>query len=179
MARNKTPPPPTQAQVDKHWKAQEKSVFQPPYTRDPGLTIANTPGEVSRIVDAARDGEIVPAFKLRNGEQLIEDPVARTSELIVKAHKGMPKEDFAKLIASPLDQQIYHAHYGHMSDFQRCQVWARIEKQTFEKQQAALAEAHRIHQREQKKTDQLLKSRSMQERMLKAAAITGKVIDGE
>lgn len=179
MAKKTTSPPPTQAQVDKHWKAQEKSVFQPPYTRDPGLTIANTQGEVSRIVDAAREGEIAPAFKLRNGEKIQEDPIARTSELIVKAHKGMSKANFAKLVASPLDQQVYLALYGIMTDFQRAQIWQRIHKQAFDEQQAALAEAHRRHQLEQKRTDQLLKSRSMQERMLRAAAITGKVVDGE
>ncbi|WP_146037248.1 hypothetical protein [Novosphingobium guangzhouense] len=77
MAKNKTPPPPTQEQVDKHWKGQDKSVFQKPYTRDPGVTIATTQGEITRLHDAAKDGETAPAFKLRNTEVILEDPVGR------------------------------------------------------------------------------------------------------
>jgi len=49
-----------------------------------------------------------------------------------------------------------------MSDYQRAQIWQRIHKQAFDEQQAALAEAHRRHQLDQKKTDQLLKARSLQ-----------------
>ncbi|CAN5118595.1 hypothetical protein BH11PSE5_BH11PSE5_03510 [soil metagenome] len=53
MAKNKTPPPPSPEQVKKNFQAQEKNVFQKPYTRDPGGTIVTTPGEVSCIMDAA------------------------------------------------------------------------------------------------------------------------------
>lgn len=179
MAKNKTPPPPSPEQVEKHFQAQQKSVFQKPYTRDPGVTIVSTQGEVARIIDAAREGETVPAFRLRNTDEILSDPVARTSDLLRKAHRGMEKADFAALIGSTLDQQCYLALYGHMSDYQRAQIWQRIHKQAFDEQQAALAEAHRRHQLDQKKTDQLLKARSLQERIADAAAKRGKVVDGE
>ena len=102
MAKNKTPPPPSPEQVEKHFQAQQKSVFQKPYSRDPGVTIVSTQGEVARIIDAAREGETVPAFKLRNTDEILADPVARTSDLLRKAHQGMEKADFAALIGSTL-----------------------------------------------------------------------------
>ena len=179
MAKNETPPPPSPEQVKKHFQAQEKSVFQKPYTRDPGVTIVTTPGEVSRILDAAQQGETVSAFKLRNTDEILPDPVARASDLLQKAHGGMSGDDFAALVASPLDEQCRLALYGQMSDYQRAQIWQRIHKQAFEEQQAALAEAHRRHQLDQKKTDQLLKAKSLQQRMADAAAKRGKVVDGE
>lgn len=179
MAQNKTPPPPTQKQVDKHWGQQERSVSLPPNTRDPGVSIVGTQDEASRIIDAAREGETVPAFRLRNAEGIVADPIARTATLLKKAHGGMSREDFAALVGSTLDQQCYLALYGQMSDYQRAQIWQRIHKQAFDEQQAALAEAHRRHQLDQKKTDQLLKARSLQERMAAAAAKRGKVIDGD
>ena len=179
MAKNKTPPPPTQDQVDKHWKAQDKSVFQPPYTRDPGVSIVNHPGEVERVLEAAREGETEPVYKLRNTDGIIPDPLARTADLLKKAHRGMSKAEFTKLVGSTLDQQVYLALYGDMSDFQRAQIWQRIHKQAFDEQQAALAEAHRRHQLDQRKTEQLLKAKSLQQRIADAAAKRGKVIDGE
>lgn len=179
MAKTNIPPAPTQEQVDKHFNAQPKSVFQQPYTRDPGLTIANSKGEVERVIDAARDGETVPAFKLRHAEQPGPDPLARTADLLRKAHKGMSRDEFAALVNTTLDQQCYLALYGQMSDYQRAQIWQRIHKQAFDEQQAALAEAHRQHGIAQRKTDQLLKAKSLQERIAAAEAKRGKVIDGE
>lgn len=179
MAKNKTPPPPTQDQVDKHWKAQDKSVFQPLYTRDPGVSIVSTPGEVERVIEAAREGESVPAYKLRNTDQIVPDPLARTADLLKKAHKGMSKAEFTKLVGSTLDQQVYLALYGEMTDFQRAQIWQRIHKQAFDEQQAALAEAHRRHQVDQKRTDQLIAAKKLQQRIADAAAKRGQVIDGE
>ncbi|MBT0671276.1 hypothetical protein HT136_23170 [Novosphingobium profundi] len=170
MASKKLSPPPTQDQVDRHWKAQDKAVSQPLHTRDPGVTIANTEGDVSRIIDAARDGEKAPAYKLRNTIGIIDDPLARTSDLIVKHHKGMSAKEFTKLIGSPLEQQVYLALYGDMKDFQRAQIWQRISKQAFDEQQAALAEAHRRHALDQKRTDQMLKGIAMQERIEAAKA---------
>lgn len=179
MARKKTPPAPTPEQVEKHLKAQPKSVFQPLYTRDPCMTIVSTPGEVERIIEGAKEGEKVPAFKLRNTDEILPDPLARTSDLIIKHHKGMSKKAFAKLVASPLEQQCFLALYGEMTDYQRAQIWQRIHKQAFDEQQAALAEAHRRHALDQRKTEQLLKARSLQERIAAAEAKRGKVVDGE
>lgn len=175
MSRKLPSPPPTEDQVRRHWNAQDKSVSQPLYTRDPGVSIVSTPGEVGRIVEAAKQGETVPTYKLRNSEGIIPDPIARTSDLIIKSHKGMSKDKFSKLIASPLDQQCYLALYGEMTDYQRAQIWQRITKQAFDEQQAALAEAHRRHQLDQKRTEQMLKGISMQQRIVAAEAKRGKV----
>ncbi|WP_031298939.1 hypothetical protein [Sphingobium lactosutens] len=178
MAQNKTPPPPTQKQVDKHWGQQERSVSLPPYTRDPGVSIVGTQDEASRIIDAAREGETVPAFRLRNADAIVADPIARTATLLKKAHGGMSREDFAGLVGSTLDQQCYLALYGHMSDYQRAQIWQRIHKQAFDEQQAALAEAHRRHERDRKMTTALMSARKMQQDIL-AAEAKRKVSDGE
>ncbi|NWK96696.1 hypothetical protein DM806_13705 [Sphingobium lactosutens] len=170
MAQNKTPPPPTQKQVDKHWGQQERAVSRPLYETDPGVSIVTTQGEASRIIDAAREGATVPAFRLRNADGIVDDPLARTATLLKKAHGGMPREDFAALVSSTLDQQCYLALYGQMSDYQRAQIWQRIHKQAFDEQQAALAEAHRRHQLDQKQADQMLKGISMQQRIQEAEA---------
>jgi hypothetical protein len=151
----------------------------PPYTRDPCVSIVTTPGEVSRILDAAKDGETVPTYMLRNSDGIVADPLARTADLLKKAHKGMMREAFAALVGSTLDQQCYLALYGDMSDYQRAQIWQRIHKQAFDEQQAALAEAHRRHQLDQKKTDQLLKAQDIQRRMIAAKAARHEVSDGE
>lgn len=179
MADKAVPSAPTQAEVEKHLKAQPKSVFQKPYTRDPGVSIVTTKGEVERVIEGAKTGDTVPTYLLRNAGQPVPDPLARTADLLKKAHKGMSREDFSALVASTLDQQVYLALYGHMSDYQRAQIWQRIHKQAFDEQQAALAEAHRRHAIDQKKTDQLLKARSLQERITAAEAKRGKVADGQ
>lgn len=75
MANNKTPPAPTENQVKRHWDAQDTSVFQKPFTRDPGVTIVNTQAEVDRQLLAARDGEAVPAYRLRNTDDILADPL--------------------------------------------------------------------------------------------------------
>lgn len=176
MSRAKSPPPPTEEDVAKHLKAQPKSVFQKPFTRDPCVTIVNSKADVERQLLAAQGGDALPAYMLRNTDNdFIADPLARTCDLLRKAHAGMPEPDFKKLIRTPIDQQVYLALYGDMKDFQRATVWQKLGKQVFDEQQAALQEAHRKHQLAAKQTDQLLKARSLQERIADAAAKRGKV----
>jgi hypothetical protein len=170
---------PTADQVEQHWKAQEKSVFQAPYARDPGVTIANGVSDVERQLVAAQAGQTAPAFRLRNTDTIVADPLARTAELIRKAHDGLSEEEFKAVVASPLDELARLALYGKMSDYQRAQVWQKLYRQAFDEQQAALQEAHRAQQRDAKRTEQLLKGRALQERIEAAKAKRGKVVDGE
>jgi hypothetical protein len=179
MSKNKPVIAPTTEQVELHLRAQTKSVFQKPFTRDPCVTIATSKSDVERQLIAAQSGDVAPAYMLRNSDNdFVADPLARTCDLLRKAHAGMKEKDFKKLIRTPTDEQVYLAMYGDMKDFQRATVWQRLHKQVFDEQQAALQETHRKHQLDAKRTDQLLKGRSMQERMAEAAAKRGKVIDG-
>ncbi|KKI22246.1 hypothetical protein XM50_00885 [Sphingomonas sp. Ag1] len=91
----------------------------------------------------------------------------------------MPADEFRQLVQTPIEQQAYLALYGDMKDHQRAAIWDKINKGVFEAQQAALQEAHRAHQRDAKRTDQLLKGRALQERIAQHAAKSGKVADAE
>lgn len=170
---------PTKAEVDKHYAAQEASVFVPPYTRDPGVTIAQTPAEVNRLIGSALNGQTANAFRLRNASEPQPDPLARMCQLLVAAHEGMAADEFKQLVQSPIEQQAYLALFGDMKDHQRAAIWDKINKGVFEAQQAALQEAHRAHQRDSKRTDQLLKGRALQERIAQHAAKRSPVPDAE
>lgn len=172
-------PEPTKSEVDRHFAAQEASIFVPPRTRDPGVTIANSKAEVERQIGAALTGQTAHAFRLRNASDPQPDPLARMCSLLKAAHEGMAADDFKQLIQSPIEQQAYLALYGDMKDHQRAAIWDKINKGVFEAQQAALQEAHRAHQRDAKRTDQLLKGRALQERIAQAAAKRGQVDDAK
>lgn len=172
-------PEPTPEQVAKHFAAQERSVFVPPYTRDPGVTIARTRGEIDRQLGAAMNGQTANAFRLRNASNPQPDPLARMCQLLRAAHDGMPADEFRQLVQSPIEQQAYLALFGDMKDHQRAAIWDKVGKQVFEAQQAALMEAHRAHQRDAKRTDQLLKGRALQERIAQHAAKRGQVDSGQ
>jgi hypothetical protein len=172
-------PEPTKAEVDKHFAQQERSIFVPPRHRDPGVTIAHTKAEVERQLGAAMTGQTAHAFRLRNASEPQPDPLARMCSLVKAAHEGMPADEFRQLVQTPIEQQAYLALYGDMKDHQRAAIWDKINKGVFEAQQAALQEAHRAHQRDAKRTDQLLKGRALQERIAQHAAKSGKVADAE
>lgn len=172
-------PEPTKAEVDKHFSAQERSIWVQPHSRDPGVTIAPTKGEVERQIGAALTGQTAHAFRLRNASEAQPDPLARMCSLLRAAHEGMEGSEFKQLVQTPLEQQAYLALFGDMKDHQRAAIWDKITKGVFEAQQAALQEAHRAHQRDAKRTDQLLKGRALQERIAQHAAKRGTVPDAE
>lgn len=172
-------PEPTKAEVDRHFRAQEASVFVAPGTRDPGVTIAHSKAEVERQLGAAMTGQTAHAFRLRNASEAQPDPLARMCSLLKAAHEGLPADEFKKLVQTPIEQQAYLALFGDMKDHQRAAIWDKVNKGVFEAQQAALQEAHRAHQRDAKRTDQLLKGRALQERIAQHAAKRGTVPDAE
>jgi len=172
-------PEPTTKQVQKHWDAQDPSVFVAPYSRDPGVTIARSRSDIDRQLSAAMSGRTANAFRLRNASEPQPDPLARMCSLLKAAHEGMVADEFSQLIQSPVEQQAFLALYGDMKDHQRAAIWDKVNKGVFEAQQAALQEAHRAHQRDAKRTDQLLKGRALQERIAHHAAKRGQVDDAE
>lgn len=161
---------PTPKDVQKHWKAQEPSVFRKPYTRDKGHSIINSLDEVKQVLAMEVSGQPVDLYKTRSPATTYPDPIADAQSLIKWFHKGMTAEEFATRITSPVEHLLYLILYGNMSDNQRAANITKLSKLLFDEQKRLEDKLHREKEIELKRQNNLMRGIKLQEEMEKRAA---------
>ncbi|WP_156416652.1 MULTISPECIES: hypothetical protein [unclassified Sphingopyxis] len=157
---------PTEKQVKDHWQAQKPSVFRKPHSRDKGLTIVNSPDELSGLLNAEIEQGPQRTFRMKTPPNIsFTDPTLHIQNLI-RMSREMTADEFKQQCNSPMELALYEYLYSAINPNSKAMGLLKLQELLFRAQQEANKQINVEAAREERKEERL---RKMMRRMKQIA----------